>query len=827
MTTTTTAGGGPVPPAPGGPALEMAAGGRRLLPAAGGRLAFWTCPAGAAGDPFARRAAPPGGPARWDLSAGWAAAVHPGDLERCRATHREAAAAGRPFELEYRLRLAGGGHGRVHDSALPCLAPDGTFAGYVGTCADVTGERREQDRRRLLVDVFTALDTGPSLGARLRLAGHVLVPEFAARCVIEPPAPARPLVVAGGDAGPDDAALTDAAVRRWLREAWTRRHTRVPAPPERGPGRIAVPLSADGRMLGTLRLERAADAPPYDAADHAFAEEAARRMAAHLDYARLLYAERAARARAEVAAGRTARMQRLAAALSSALTADQVAAVIARHARAAASSDARATVLEVAGAELRVMACTGPGHTGPDAAAVLPVARPYPAALAAMLDRPRPFWAGAPAGGSDACPACPPLPRPGVAALLTLGLAGETMAVLSLGLPPGRALSADERADLTAVADLGAQALGRARRFDAEQRVAGALQQNLLPEALPEVPGTAACARYRPAAGDRFGGDWYDLVPVDGDRVAVAVGDVSGHGIGATATMSRIRGALSAYLAEGHSPGRALALTSALTRALPPETIVTVCCALIDPAAGTLEYANAGHPPPLLRAADGAVTPLDAVLDTPLGVVPGAPCAAAGAAFPPGATLLLYTDGLVERRGEHLGTGLARLSAALGAAARPLEPLADALLAATAPGGADDVTLLLVRATAGPPAFASSFTCTAEALSALRGDLARWLAGAGAAPDDVHTAVLACGEAVANAAEHGYGFAPGPVEVEARLDGRTLRLRVADNGRWQVPRSPDGGRGLAVMRALMDAVDVAPTPAGTTVTLTWELSAPA
>src|SRR5690606_38283787 len=132
---------------------------------------------------------------------------------------------------------------------------------------------------------------------------------------------------------------------------------------------------------------------------------------------------------------------------------------------------------------------------------------------------------------------------------------------------------------------------------------------------------------------------------------------------GAAAVMSQVRAGLSAYLAEGHPPARALRLTSSLTTALPDETIVTVCCAVVDLDGGTVEYANAGHPPPLVRSPDGAVEFLTSAVGPPLGVDGTKEPVMSRVAFPGGSTLLLYTDGLVERRGESLGDGLVRLAA--------------------------------------------------------------------------------------------------------------------------------------------------------------------
>ncbi|MEW2359395.1 PAS domain-containing protein, partial [Spirillospora sp. NPDC029432] len=356
------------------PPLEVETGGRRLLLRPDGSpVIFWSCrPAGPAGGGARpeHRIGVLGPVDQWDLTGGWSAAVHPEDRERCVASYRDAEAERRPFELQYRLRRPGGGYGWVLLHGFPCYDADGEFAGYFGTSIDITGFRRDHERQRLLADVATALDTSPSLTARLRLAGQLLVPGFADLCAIEPPAPgptgaagrasaARPLVLADSTRPAGAGALDESAVQSWLEEAWGRADPAGPAAPdEPGPVRprtgrdrvSSAPLVAGGRLIGTLRMRRAAARPPFSAEDDYLVEELARRLGLHLDYARLLGIERAARAKVERAAGRAARLQRLAAELSSALTADQVAAVIAAHAQAATEIDARVTVVGLGGA---------------------------------------------------------------------------------------------------------------------------------------------------------------------------------------------------------------------------------------------------------------------------------------------------------------------------------------------------------------------------------------------------------------------------------------------------------------------------------------------
>ena len=245
--------------------------------------------------------------------------------------------------------------------------------------------------------------------------------------------------------------------------------------------------------------------------------------------------------------------------------------------------------------------------------------------------------------------------------------------------------------EVAAARALGAQvaAAGRAR-LEQENRMAAVLQRTLLLEFLPEVPGVDLAARYLPSADDVVGGDWYDLVPLPSGRVSLVLGDVAGHGLSAAAVTAQVRHALRATLLRDRGPAAALAELNRLLTALLPEEMATVVVAELDPALGEVAVASAGHLPVLstgrgfLREGRGPA----------LGIVGDAEYAETRLRLAGDERLLLFSDGLVERRGEPVDVGLAALQAAAAGGGSDVAALLDAVLAALDPPDSDDVTLL-------------------------------------------------------------------------------------------------------------------------------------
>lgn len=231
------------------------------------------------------------------------------------------------------------------------------------------------------------------------------------------------------------------------------------------------------------------------------------------------------------------------------------------------------------------------------------------------------------------------------------------------------------------------------RRAEDESRLVATLQRTLLLERLPVVPGVALAARYFPSAQDVVGGDWYDLVLLPGGRVSVVLGDVAGHGLGAAAITAQLRHALRAYLLAADGPAAALSRLNELTGILLPDELATVIIAELDPATGALEVANAGHlPVVLLRGSGGRL--VDEGRGPALGMSPTARYRSARLQLSGDDRLVVFSDGLVERRTEDLGQGLERVLAVAAAGPREPEALLDTLLSAFEPPDTDDVTVL-------------------------------------------------------------------------------------------------------------------------------------
>jgi anti-anti-sigma factor len=374
------------------------------------------------------------------------------------------------------------------------------------------------------------------------------------------------------------------------------------------------------------------------------------------------------------------------------------------------------------------------------------------------------------------------------------------------------------------------QALGRARVYQTEHDLASTLQQALLPESLPCADGLEIAVRYLPAEGAAAGGDFYDAIELPGGRLGIAVGDIVGHGAEAAAAMGQLRSALRAYALEGRAPARVLQLLSRYADGVTGARGATLVYAVVDPAAREVRYAAAGHPPPLLVAPNGRARYLEGARGVPLDRALGHVYEDAVAAVPEGTTLVLYSDGAIERRGEALDIGLARLAEAAAESSR-LAPeglcarIIEALLTGTRRH--DDVALVAARVHA--PAIAPLrlwFAARADQLAVVREAMRSWLASAGVDAGDGEVVVLAAGELCANAVEHAYpAGSDAAVEVAlARDPAGALTLVVRDRGRWRPPPADPGsrGRGLAIVRALMHAVDIDEGAEGTTVSARFQ-----
>jgi PAS domain S-box-containing protein len=383
--------------------------------------------------------------------------------------------------------------------------------------------------------------------------------------------------------------------------------------------------------------------------------------------------------------------------------------------------------------------------------------------------------------------------------------------------------AAEDLGLLRLAADRVALGIEHARVYEREHRIAETLQRSLLPERLPHLPGLAVAARYLPAAAEaEVGGDWYDVIPIAGGGVGLVMGDVAGKGLAAASMVGRLRSALRAYALEGHEPGRVVEQLNRLVwTELSESQMATLLYVVLDPADGAVRWVNAGHLAPLLLVGDRLPHFLEGGRSVPLGVMPFPAFEESSVKLEPGATVILYTDGLVERPGEHIDEGLGRLAAAVREAPDNPEELCDQLLATLVPEGAapDDVAVLALQNTPMADEFSAEFPTDPEALASMRGLLRRWLRHAEGNDQEIAEITTACGEAATNAIEHAGAGGNTPFEVVGTRRGREVDITVRDYGAWRSPREGDQGRGLSLMRALMDSVEVSPSRQGTAVRL--------
>jgi PAS domain S-box-containing protein len=355
-----------------------------------------------------------------------------------------------------------------------------------------------------------------------------------------------------------------------------------------------------------------------------------------------------------------------------------------------------------------------------------------------------------------------------------------------------------------------------------DRRIAATLQRALLPEGLPSIVGVSLAAHIAPGAGGtRVGGDWYDAMALPGGRLGIVVGDVAGHGVDAAARMGELRSVARAYALEGHGTVALVERMNGYHAALGADLMTTMLFAILEIDSGTLRFVNAGHPPPLVVEEGGTTRILEGA-GPPLGVLETWRYEERVATLAPEMTALLYTDGLVERRGERLDTGLRRLRDAVAGGGTPEQMVAAALQATDADAADDDVTLVVIRGEArlGPVA-RLRLSPDPDALVSLRRLAARWLREIGAEGDEVHDLVMAGNEAWQNALEHGTGFARTTVGVDLEVDPHgEVTITVRDAGRRdRAPSDPDRGRGIELMRALADEVTLELAPHGSTVRL--------
>jgi anti-anti-sigma factor len=364
-------------------------------------------------------------------------------------------------------------------------------------------------------------------------------------------------------------------------------------------------------------------------------------------------------------------------------------------------------------------------------------------------------------------------------------------------------------------------------------------QLSLLPPSLPLLPDLHLSGSYHRASSvQAAGGDWYDTVALGSGRVALVVGDAVGHGVPAAGAMSRLRGAMRSSALRDPSPATVLAALDAFATQMEDVEGASVFYGVLDAGTGDLVYAAAGHPPPLVVGPDGGTTFLPVPPRAPLGSLPDAPTAVSRHVLDQGATLVLFSNGAVAGPGSEAAEAMDRLAGVASdvlAAPGALDADGSGELAAAIAEGVrspegwlDDVAVLVAhRREDTQEPLQLELTADPAALPGVRRRLSNWLTVLGMGEQDRVGVMVAVGEACANAAEHAYrGSEPGPMWVTARVDvDGVLTVTVRDEGTWRPPnRDPgDRGRGLLIMRQLVDGVVLEEEAKGTTVTLSLRL----
>lgn len=404
-------------------------------------------------------------------------------------------------------------------------------------------------------------------------------------------------------------------------------------------------------------------------------------------------------------------------------------------------------------------------------------------------------------------------------AFLPMIASGNAIGMCLVSFTRQRSFTDEERTLLTALSGLVGQSLERARLYDGEHARAQELQRSLLPRTLPRLPAACAAARYLPAGrGEQVGGDWYDVLPLSGDRVAMVIGDVMGHGIPEAATMGQLRTAVRTLADLDMPPDELLSRLNDLVSDLGEDCYATCLYAVFDPITRICSFSLAGHPPPVVVHPDGTVHRPDLTADPPLGAAEP-PFETHQMLLPEESLLVLCTDGLVESATQFVDQGLARLQQVLAQHAvstftaadedddvRRLDDLCDTVVSALLPDHGrtnDDAALLIAHTRAIDAGDVASWIlpedprAAGQAREHVRNQLAVW-----GLDELAITTELLASELVGNVIRH----AKGPIRLRL-LRSRTLTCEVYD-GSLSTPRirhaayTDEGGRGLQLVAAL-------------------------
>jgi PAS domain S-box-containing protein len=651
----------------------------------------------------------------------WPDILHPDDRERVLRTVAEGVAEGRDWNHTYRLYAADGRIVWVQDAVHVATDSEGRPHWLYGVLIDVSEREIAERADAVLARAGAVLATDDPIPTRLQALLDAVVPDFGGLGVIallgrdgllHPVVAACPrdpaLVVAGSE-------LPPLAIPPSLGAQLATGHA-VVVP---GSGvdalsevtdddqltarlalglndRVLVGLTAHGRLLGALEFATPPGGPPapLTPTDLAAVTELGRRLSL------LVNSDQAALREHQLAAA--------SAALAAAVTVDDAAVALAASIGGALQARTAAVYASRHDAD-QVQLIHHRGFPDVDATDPRPPLTAPDTALEAIRSGRSLWphgegarWSGA--AGSDA---------EATLAVLPLRLLSSTSAVLVLTFPSPWRLDPVDQQLATTLLNQGAQAFDRATLADAQTRIATALQQQLLPRATPSHPYLALAVHYQPAGTyNKAGGDWYEVVDLDPEHVGIVVGDVVGNGATAAAIMGQLRAALAGFLLAGHGCAEALDLLSKLTNRIDGALASTALCMVLNTTTGLLRWSSAGHPPPLV--VEPEAVPPTRYLEGGSGIVLGAPDLLdthhhhreATTNLAPGASLLLYTDGLVERRTESIDAGLERLAHAVSehCGEPPARLLGAALAVAdTTSSHSDDIAVVVARRLPVPP----------------------------------------------------------------------------------------------------------------------------
>ena len=743
------------------------------------------------------------------LGFGWVDAIHPEDRPGAERALLDAHASRASFRVDYRLRRHDGVYRWTMDAAAPRFGPDGAFVGYIGSVVDITDRKQAEDALRESETRFRALFRSIDEGFCL--------------CEIVLDDDGAPVDYRFLEANPLFASMTglvDAVGRRayemipGLEPSWLETYARValegePLRFEQGSeamGRwfdvFATPVEPHGRFALVFK-----DVTERRRAEAALRErEAAERRARH--QAELL--EEIGRD-LEAVEGLEGRLRRLAELLVPRV-ADYVLAVLpGRPPIAHGDPDAVEALVELQELQgersLPARAASGVEEVRVDIT---------PASIAERV-RDEPELAG---------PLRRLAPRSVIALPVDLGVGLRAGLLLGLRETAPYGYSDYDLAFVRRIAERAGVVAAREHVREEEHNIALRLQQALLPDRVVGGPEVEVAARYVAASGVlEVGGDWYDTLALDGDRLGLVVGDVVGHGLDAAAAMGRLRIALAALAPHSAGPGELLSHLDRFAVGPNRADFATACCATLDTSTGELRYASAGHPPMLLVDPRGEVQRLEAARSAPLYGLTHDDRPEASVVLEPGALLVLYSDGLVERREETLDLGFERLERAVVAARDlPVDELCERLVDDLGVGEerSDDVVVVVLRlATIVHARLRRTIVARASELRGLRAAVRDWLGGRGLHGDACSDLLLVLGEACANAVEHAYpAGAWGEIEVEVCQGDEDLLVQVRDFGAWRPgPSDEDRGRGTTIMQAVASEFTRRSGPEGTTLRL--------